>query len=128
MENCNEKGMKEFYSEVAIGMKKNEAMKFLKAGKMNNKDSVLFREYGLTLRGDYALIRWTFVKWYVHYEDINWVMQYVYKMIEDDKPVAFIQASEWIEECQEWYFNDEECELQKHVWLRRNIEFSKEAA
>lgn len=113
-----------YYSDVAIGMKKNEAVKFLSEGAKVEGEGFLFEDFQLIMRDEYAIIRWPDIKWYDDFEDVIWVMEYLNKLSEEGKPVGFVRVGEDSNDSEDWYSNDKDYSLCRCFWLKRSIEFA----
>lgn len=114
-----------YYSDVAIGMKKNEAVKFLSEGaKVEGEGFVFKTNFQVIDRNEYTIIRWPDIKWYDDYKDVAWVMEYLKKLSEEGKPVAYVSIGEALDDAEAWYENDDDYSLYNTVWVRRYIDFA----
>ena len=112
-----------YYSEVAIGMDKYEAVNFLNEGTKIKCGSGLFEAFELILRDEYSIIRWPEIKWYDDFEDVAWVMEYLNKLAEIEQPVAFVRVGEDSGDNEAWYC-DNDGSLRRMFWIKSSIEFA----
>lgn len=113
---------------VAIGMKKEDGVRFLSEFVQSVPDSSLLDE-GFTMRQypEYLVFTWQDVKWYPEYRDVAWVDAFLKELVESDKPAAFVTVGEADDDCEAWYANDENYDLYNLFWLNRSIGFAPTA-
>lgn len=114
-----------YYSDVAIGMKKEDGVRFLSEFAMSVKDSFLSNN-GFTMRQypEHLVFSWDDVKWYREDKGVQWVENFVNELNYSEKPVAFVRRGEFVEDCEEWSQNDDDFNLLSLFYLNRSIEFA----
>ena len=73
-----------YYSNVAIGMSKDDGVKFLNDFAINVSDSTLLdRGFLLSQYPNFLVFQWNDVKWYDDYRDVSWIYKYLNTLEED---------------------------------------------
>ena len=114
-----------YYSSVAIGMKKEDGVRFLSDFAQGVRRTPLL-ENGFTMQQypEYLVFAWNDVKWYSSAEDVQWVENYLKELCDAEKPVAFARVGEAIEDCEEWSCNDDDFDLLHNLFqISRTIRF-----
>ena len=113
-----------YYSDVAVGMKKEDGVRFLNNFAMSVSDSALL-DRGFTMRQhlDCVVFIWSDVKWYSSFRDVQWVETFLQELIQNDQPVAFARIGESMDDCEEWSCNDDDFDLLHNLFsVRRSID------
>ena len=118
-----------YYNDVAIGMSKNDGVKFLNDYAMEVSDSSLLQKgFELMQYPDSLVFFWRDVKWPDDDKDVRWIQNFLNALNDEGKPVAFIRIGEDLTDNEEWFCNDDDEILWNCFSLHRSISFSPTAA
>ena len=118
-----------YYNDVAIGMSKNDGVKFLNNYAMEVSDSrLLEKAFELKQYPDCLVFFWKGVKWSDDDKEVHWIQNFLNTLNDEDKPVAFIRIGENTSDNEEWFCNDDDDILWKCFSLQRSISFAPTTA
>ena len=98
-----------YYSDVAIGMSKEDGVRFLAEQTKGMRDEPWLIEAMKTYNyEDCFVAAWFSVKWYDNSPAVQWVNQFLQDLEDEEKPVAYVRVGEALDDNEEWFSYDDE--------------------
>lgn len=111
-----------YYSDVAIGMSKEDGERFLiEYEKLTSGICWLYSSAQIWRYSDCMVISWQRVKWYQKLPEVQWIHRFIEELAGIDHMVAYVRVGEAIEDCEELYLNDCDNVLWNKFGLNRSI-------